>query len=331
MDIVLTHMAALQVMRNRRIPRQGCSALLPSHMPSPDEMRRLQEALPELKELDGPIGVLVSSTASIHATQLTVAHTSAPLPQGALVQLAPGVRCVSPLMLPVLMSRVLKPLELQMLLAELMGLYSPTNANPIGLYQRREPLATLEEFDAFLQQLEGAKGAAKVQKALRNAPVLAASPQEAKLFLRVTLPYARGGYNLKNVVLNDTLSLKRISSQVTSLQDRKPDLLFQYGSSRVCLDYMGAWHDTESNARRDTQRRNELLANGFKPYEIYKRQYDDLSYMDGLMHSIRSELGLYRERPSKSRESDRWRARRELWRDLEAINPAQWVSRLELR
>ena len=137
------------------------------------------------------------------------------------------------------------------------------------------------------------------------------------------------------VLLNDPVRLEALSSRVTTLKTRKPDLLFlgADGSEQrgACLDYMGSHHDQESQVRRDTGRRNELIANGFSPYEIYKEHYDDLDYLDALMARIRSETGQPHHKVPPSRaawEADR---RRELWRELEGIRMEAWTRREDLR
>ncbi len=330
MDVVISHMAALRLLRVRRYLPLGwkdAALPLPNEMPAPADALELKRLMPELADLEGPLGILVSRKAAVHKSRAFTARAIArPLPAGSLIWLAPGIRCTSPLLLPVLLAGVLKELELQMLLAELLGLYSICDQ---GLIQRREPLVTRNELEAFLDSLGPMKGVAVVRRALRNAPVMAASPQEAKLYIRVTRPFLRGGYQMGEVVLNDPVAIERITG--ASLRFRKPDLLFLSGEKGVCLDYMGAWHDSEPNVRRDAARRNELLAAGFKPYEIFKNQYNNLDYMDGLMVRIREDLGLYKPRPKKSVKVARRRARYELWRELEAIDLRAWEHRLELR
>lgn len=337
MDIVISHMSALHLMRGHRFPATGwdeCPTELPSRMPSPAELREARGAVEGLRAFPSRIGVLVPRNPAGHASKGAVAHVwSAPLPAGALVELASGIRCVSPLLLPVLVAPHLSKLELQLLLAELLGLYAVTGEGETGLAQRDVPLITREELLAFLDALGSARGARMVRQALGEAPVLAASPQEAKLFLRATLSHARGGYRLGKVVLNDPVELERISSGIKTLQVRKPDLLLlgKDGGGGVCLDYMGAWHASERNVRRDANRRNELIAAGFKPYEIFKEHYDDLDYLDGLIEAIRADLGISRREVTLERQRKLRRARFALWRDLEAIDLRAWEWREELR
>lgn len=324
MDIVLTHKAALAAIRGRRYSSnigRACSSALPSKMPTPDEVDTLLCRFSELETLEEPLDILVDRASAHHNSGRLSAHVwSTPLRAGALIELSPGVRCASPAFLPILMAPTLTDLELQMLLGELLGLYGISRDFETGLFQRRVPLTTPNEITELIDAISPAKGCGTVRRALAKAPILAASPQEAKLYLRATLPFAKGGYNMGRAVLNNPVELQRISNTIQTLQTRKPDLMFLNGNRGVCLDYMGAWHDNLTSVRSDTQRRNELIANGFKPYEIYKRHYDDLDYMDALMAKIRKDLGLYRERPGTRREGQRQWARHALWQELEAIN-----------
>lgn len=320
MDIVISHTSALRLLRATRCPaRKPCASELPRKMPATDELQALKDRHPALFEA-GPIDILLAEKNATHPTLLAHPHVwSGELPEGALVQIAPGVRCVSPALLAVQMASRRSFLEMSLLLAELLGLYAVNADSDMGLSQRAHPLLTPQELESFLDSAGPAWGTRAVRQALQAAPVEAASPMEAKLYLRATLPLAKGGYNMGKVVLNDPFELRRVSANIKTLQVRKPDLLFQGTDTRgVCLDYMGAWHDDTAVARRDTRRRNELLANGFKPYEIFKNDYDNLDYMDGLMRAICEDLG--REPPRPAREKKYRAARLKLWRDLESID-----------
>ena len=321
MDIVISHKSALQLLRSpRALEWETCSSELPARMPAPADLRELASLFPELGEMPD---VLIAEKNGGHSGECAQVHVwTTGLPQGSLLHVAPGIRCVSPLLLPVLLASKLKKLEMALLLSELMGLYAICEDSAMGLLQRREPLATPEGFDAFLGKIDGAWGTGKMRAALRIAPSMSASPLEAKLYLRATLPHAKGGYNLGKVVLNDPQEIRRLAFGGKSGRQRKPDLLFKGSSGHggVCLDYMGAWHDSDSQVHRDTKRRNELLANGFTPYEIFKPQYDDLDYMDELMASIREDLGMPPVAVSREVGLRRHRARYELWWQLEHIS-----------
>ena len=120
-------------------------------MPSPAELKEAHKTCGQLAGIEGDLGLLISSKKGTHACAGARPHVySGTVPPGALVQLAPGIRCVSPLFLPLLVISKLTEVEMLMLLAELMGLYSVANGEKQGLVQRDTPMATPEGYRAFL-------------------------------------------------------------------------------------------------------------------------------------------------------------------------------------
>lgn len=318
MDIVISHISALRLIRQlvrwRELVPEPSG--LPSRMPTPKEACDLQSVYPCLVE---KTEVLLNNVRHCHVSPVAQGRVwTTPLPAEAFIELSPGVRCASPLFIPVLLASYLGKWEMRLLLAELMGLYSVAQNAQMGLVQRREPLVTRAELLAFLDKLGSARGTKIVRAALNETPELAASPLEAKLYLRATLPLARGGYGMQSVVLNSPVEVRRIAAGIKTFQIRKPDLLFIGPAGNVCLDYMGAWHDKRASV--DARRRNELLANGFKPYEIFKDNYDDLRYMDDLMRAIRDDLGIAPAHLTHEQQERNRQARHKLWSELERVN-----------
>lgn len=239
MDIVISHKSALQLLRSPHVLEwTACSSELPARMPSPKDLAKARSLFPQLGDTPD---VLIAKKNGGHSGKHACVHVwSSELPQGSLLQVAPGIRCASPLLLPVLLASKLSKLEMAILLSELMGLYAICEDSALGLLQRRAPLTTPYELTAFLANLEGAWGSGAVKRALQIAPVMSASPLEAKLYLRVTLPHAKGGYNMGEVVLNDPQAMRRLAFGNNAGRQRKPDLLFKgRDHGGVCLDYMG--------------------------------------------------------------------------------------------
>ena len=112
--------------------------------------------------------------------------------------------------------------------------------------------------------------------------------------------------------------LTELAGAVPAMKKRKPDLLVspvhKDASVRgACIDYMGSeWHTSADAIKNDAIRRNELLAAGYIPFEIFKDQFAEIDYMDGLMRSVRE-------------------AREELWARLSSVDVRAWTSREELR
>ena len=341
MDIIISHSVALEVARRPYYHRllstaQYCRLDIPDRMPSPSELEEARRSCPLLREIEGPLGVLVSNHNAHHGSSAAVAHIRKdPIPRGGLIELAPGVRCASPNLVALQLAPRLSRAELLMLLSELLGLYAITAANELGLTQRSKPIAEAAQIRSFLREMRGARCVAEVRRALDDAPVNAASPMEAKLHIRAREPYARGGYAMGPVILNDAVKLEALSNQVGTLRTRKPDLLFLGGKDSekrgACLDYMGVQHTQEGQVRRDAGRRNELIANGFSPYEIYKEHYDDLTYLDALMARIREETGMPRHDVPPARAVWEAERRRRLWQELECVDMSSWTQREDLR
>lgn len=338
MDIVLTHTTALALMRRPyfygKLGTVGrCSSELPAHMPTAAELDQAREECSLLATLSGPVHVLVSGSNARHASASMAAHAcKVALPPGAFVQLAPGIRCSSPALLAVQMARSMSELRLALFLAELLGLYAIDDDAEEGLVQRTRPLTTKARICELLDALGSGPCVRKVRRALARTCERAASPMEAKLFVRVTSRPCDGGYGLAGVTLNDALELERIGSEIGVLRVRKPDLLLlspERDGERpalrgVVLDYQGRLHADPDQVRADDERRNELLAAGFKDYAIWKENYDSLAYMDDLMNNVRRDLGLPARRCSRKLAEKERAARQRLWEELEAIDCVHW-------
>lgn len=345
MDIVISHMAALQVIRQPYFTRRLASAELcptdiPDRLPSASELSEARETLGQLDGIEGELGLLVSDKRGAHACDGVRPHVlSSRLPAGSLVQVAPGVRCASPLLLPLLMAPKLSEVEMLMLLSELMGLFSVANGARKGLVQRDRPMASPDAILYLLDAMGRPMWSAKLGRLVGMAPARAASPPEAQLYLRASGKFARGGYGLLSASLNDPIELAELGGDAPTTRTRKPDLLVSAtgkgaaaGVRGACLDYMGAeWHSSALAIKNDALRRNELLAAGYVPFEIFSEQFDSIDYMDDLMASVRDVAGLPRRRMTRARAASERAAREELWARLRAVDMQAWTSRDDLR
>lgn len=233
---------------------------------------------------------------------------------------------VSPEPLLLQMARIATPLELAMLVCELCGLYA---IQPGGeLVQREVPLTSIGQIVEFLANLDGIPGAPALRRAASAAFGLSASPQESKLAARVAWDRARGGYAIPILGMNESLEVRRISRRLDEAHVRRPDVILRLpgpGGPGIGLEYNGSDHLSEGRQQQDALRANELLAYNFKPYAIWKDQYQSTSYMDGLMDGvIRSELGLPRHRPSARRAAVELARREALLAELNVIDGMTW-------
>ena len=180
----------------------------------------------------------------------------------------------------------------------------------------------------------GAVGCGK-SSALRHACVGSGSPRETKLSLRLGLKPARGGYGMDVLSMNEPLEVRRIHNRMRA-GVRKPDILLRAPAQATrngrpllgaAVEYDGKDHASEEAHARDAERHNELTAIGLVEYIVTKRQYRDLSYMDGLVDLIRRDLGIPAKRRTRAEAARLRRLRQRLYEELERIDGVHWDGR----
>lgn len=342
MDIMLSHFTALEAIRRQetrwilekdRPARTHIMGNVPAEAPTDGEVAALLARSPLLAGLSRPLETLIPRGAGRRRSRLVKTHVCAQLiPEGSFLELAPGVRCVSPEHLVVQLAPLLSELELIVLLSELLGIYAVMPNVDGGMFQRRRPVTTRELIANHLDALGSFPGVAKVRRAMRHACVGSGSPRETKLSLRLGLNPARGGYGLDVLSMNAPLEVRRIHNMMKK-GIRKPDILLRApsGATRngrallgAAVEYDGKDHATEEAHQRDAARHNELTAIGVVEYLVTKAQYRDLAYMDGLVAQIRRDLGTPAKRKTRARARRHRELRQELYAELELIDGLNW-------
>lgn len=224
------------------------------------------------------------------------------------------------------MSRTLSILELVFLISEICGLYTfKGNEEPV-LCPHQFPLTTIASIQSTLKQLESGNAKTRVLKALSMCCGLAGSPMETKLYIRATLPFSKGGYNLGKIEVNKSVMVQRMTSRMRERSIRKPDLLFCFKDAPtqtekrkwgIALEYNGRYHADQKQHRLDDMRRNELQALGIIEYVLWKEDYDNIVIMDNLFETIRNELNMPVHKPSQEKKKLELQKRLKLWSDLE--------------
>ncbi len=164
MEVLLTHTTALEVLRRpdlqrRVVTAQRDAATVPDRAPTRAGMEAMLARSPLLAGLGRPLELLGSSPSARIGNDLVRTHVmSASLPAGSTIEVAFGVRVVSPELLPVLMAPRLTELELIVLLSELLGTYAIDLARQKGMWQRREPLTPPDRIRALLDALGPCEG-----------------------------------------------------------------------------------------------------------------------------------------------------------------------------
>ena len=341
MDILISHNSALELIRTQKMrlileDPQRCDAYVPSLAPNEDELAALLDSIEPLAQLTRPIEVLVSDRGARRRSKLVKTRlTAGPLPSHSAILVAPNVFCVAPEHLAVQLAPQLTELELIVLLSELLGTYAIAPGLEEGMYQRSRPATTRESIVAHLEALGSRPGTAGVRNALRHACAGSGSPRETKLSLRLGLKPARGGYGLDVLSMNEPLEVRRIHNRMRA-GVRKPDILLRAPAQATrngqpllgaAVEYDGKDHASEEAHARDAERHNELTAIGLVEYIVTKRQYRDLSYMDGLVDLIRRDLGIPAKRRTRAEAARLRRLRQRLYEELERIDGVHWDGR----
>ena len=345
MTICLSHTTALEVLRCWSAPRLLDRGRLHEALPAPERMPGPAWAAATLARLEPlssvrpPHHVIVSGGTARHGSELLVAHQARPsYPPGSFFSLAPDVLCAAPELVVLQMAEYATDLEPLLLVDELCGHYGIQPRAARGLVKRRDPLTTIDKIRDFIDRMGPCRGGAKLRRALMQARERSGSPRESKTVHRLEFCPRIGGYGLEVVGLNDPVLVERADAALGEAQGRirKPDIMLLAPADvpvgaipfrRCALDYQGEYHRDEVQQGKDTNRRNELLACGIKPYEIEMEHYDDPDYLDWLVSSIRRDLGI--EEPCLStRAREARRARRErLRQELDKVDGLTWTGR----
>lgn len=335
MDIVITHMGALKLLRLPSLAdtltlRRPLPLRVPDCVPCADE---LAEKLGELSALGydaHSLELMVRDPAARTRTEYVTTHTQQEsLPATSFIRIADGIWAVSPEHLCVQLATRLTRAELLVLMGELLGTYALPES---GMYSRTAPCMTKDSLARHLDVLGGFRGVRAAREALALAPENSASPMETKLFLRVSLPMRLGGYALPVQAMNEKLEVGRIGWKEATVE-RRPDitLLPKDDASTdyafVALEYDGGGHLTRAQQAEDQRRSNEILAYGGRGYRVNKELYDSLDYMDALMGAVASDLGRTPRRVTRAVRERRRLKRAELKRELDLIDAREWNGR----
>lgn len=330
MSILLSHTTALEVLRRwelrgRLAKGERCAAPPPATPPTAEEVEELARCVPLVTACARPLEVLVSEGRPGVRGEVRAHLQRAPLPAGSAIEVAPGVACASPEQLAVQMAPRLTDLELEVLLSELMGTYAIFPDGEEGMFRREELLTTPERMRAHLARLGARSGTARVRRALGAACVRSASPRETKLSPRLGLRPGLGGYHLNVLSMNEPLEVRRIHDRMRR-GVRVPDILVSNPATGQvsAVEYHGRHHDGPLRAAQDAARSNELKALGMSESIVRREQYADLAYLDGLVETIRRELGLPRIGLGAAERARRRELRQRLYEELELIDGVSW-------
>ncbi len=335
MDMVISHMGALELLRCRSLEgllaAAGRTSLsVPAAVPTAEQLATARRGLATFGYAPERLELMVGDLSSRVRRKNVVTHLQkGALPASSFVHILDGIHVVSPEHLCVQLATRLSRMELTVLMAELLGTYA---LREDGMFSREAPLMTRESMKAHLDALGEFKGARVAREVLGRAPSNSASPMETKLYLRVSLPRRLGGYALPVKALNEKLEVGLIGMGGRA-GERRPDItmLPKEGADApyafVALEYDGEAHLTRARQAADQRRSNEILSFGGREYHVNKELYDNLSYMDDLMGCVAADLGRTPCRVTRALGEKRRLLRLSLKRELDHIDGVNWDSK----
>ena len=289
MPVVLAHVSALQALQ--RLAAQSDPP--PARIATPAAAGPLPK--PRLSEAAGIDRAALGIGARLHLAVPTRADVirikgvtsnviTGGLPEGALLNIAPGLYCVHPAVIAAQLAPDLDRIGRIVLLYELCGRYATSVDGPDG-YAEVEPLATVSGLGKMCARLAGLRGIALVRDALRFVADDAASPAEAEMAMRLGLPRRMGGYGFGVPQLNREIPVMGTRYEngrpVQAERLRRPDLLWP--DLGIALDYHGERsHRSFRQVDRDLRRSNELQTSEVTCFTLTRHQARDCLAADKL-------------------------------------------------
>ena len=212
------------------------SQAIPSSMES-DEIERLAS----MGLLSLPLHVATSRKKKNESQTCFCHYRPEPYPRGSIYRIDAETGIVSPELALLQVSGELSFGELVGVMCEFSGYYSPSCREFHGMIGR-EPLTSAFRIAAYAERAKGLHDACRTRSAAKYALDRARSPMEVAAALLLSLPYARGGYALSGMELNNRIKLSvsaRKNSRVAFWNQIFYGHLQGYASSTIAQNFMG--------------------------------------------------------------------------------------------
>lgn len=249
--------------------------------------------------------LLVASPSDRRNTRGITCHcTGAPLPRGSLFpiishgRIIDGAFVCSPELALAQMSSQLDSLTLLRLCLEACGTYRLIDCDA---HYGCEPLTSCSLLGRYAKSAQGLKGHVPLGTAARLCADNCGSPAEAAIYLALSLPLAKGGYELPKPELNPTLDLSRESATVLGHGSITPDGLWKpargassrrLGRGAHPYEYDSKqYHSEMQRAEIDQRRRNAYVTLGMSVTVFYPEHLKNPYLFDALVGGIRKCTG----------------------------------------
>lgn len=210
-------------------------------------------------------------------------------PRGSIYRIDAETGIVSPELALLQVSSDLSFGELAGIMCEFSGYYSPSCRELHGMIDR-EPLTNAFRVATYAERAKGLHGACRMRQTAKYALDRARSPMEIAAALLLALPYARGGYALSGMELNNRIKLSVSARKNSRVAFLEPDILWP--AARVCIEYDSAeFHGDDYRIANDARRKNAFAISGYKVVTLTKEQIASAFEMDKIAHCAARYLG----------------------------------------
>lgn len=269
-NITLSHRSAIIAIRQFRINPENI------------EMLNLTKELmlSNKKYGDKRIEILVNSINLKHKNWRYKYHTtSVKLPKNSTFELDENISCISAEFLLIQMSNILPLEKLYLLGFEFCGTYGYEYSTS-KYVNSILPLCTKSSIKAYFNKYKNLspsfRGVKNMKKLLDVLEDNAASPMEARLYLKLCGDRKDGMYGCKNLKLNCPIEISEEAQQIAGQKTIVPDI--SNVEKKVAIEYNSKeFHENIDQGQKDQRRRDALVHDGWKvisftPQQIYNEK-----------------------------------------------------------
>lgn len=240
-----------------------------------------------------------------HTEELSLHVISTGLPQGSIIEVAPGVYSVCPALAVIQYAQSHDLHQTIALLMELRGSFSlpenhtllADNATPICAgeddpslsYYEGDPVLTGYEMEAMLKNVRGINGMGIAARANAIALDGARSPMEAIMAALFHAPRSAGGFGLSKMLLNHTIEFNEEATKVSGMRKAICDAYVFPALST--LEYNGSYHDATVRRQHDEKRDMGLSAMGIKTFPLNDQQLRNIEAMEVIAKMVHRRAG----------------------------------------
>ena len=314
--IVVSHASALRGIRSARrrygrLPWRALDAeeqamVLNSRTAHGDGLDRSLLLREGFTDGDGTIDALVGSDSlRPHTEELSLHVISVNLPQGSIMEVAPGLYSVCPGLAAIQYAQSHDLYQTIALLMELRGAFSlPEDHRPVAAtvtpiradegdpslsYYEGDPVLTGYDMETLLKNVRGINGMGIASRANAIALDGARSPMEAIIAAVFHAPRNAGGFGLSRMLLNHTIQFSEEATRVSGMRKAVCDAYVFPALST--LEYNGSFHDATVRRQHDEKRDMGLSAMGIKTFPLNDQQLRNIEAMEVIAKMVHRRAG----------------------------------------